>query len=290
MIKPALQDDAFLADVRDADSPEDFFLWWLGQSGFLIRWQGRQMLFDPYLSDSLTRKYAETDKPHVRLTELVVRPEKLVGVNVVTSSHNHTDHLDAETLRGLHAANPKLSLVLPVANVDFARERLGGPDAPTFLSVDAGETVEAHGFSVTGILAAHNEVKLDEQDRSHFLGFVAKFGPWTIYHSGDTRWHDQLVPSLLAHSVDLALVPINGYKPERRVAGNLNGTEAATLAKEIGARLAIPHHFDMFAFNTETPEEFEQAAERLEQSIKVLSAGERWCSSELPPVSDSTKR
>ena len=90
--------------------------------------------------------------------------------------------------------------------------------------------------------------------------------------------------------MDLALVPINGYKPERRVAGNLNGTEAATLAKEIGARLAIPHHFDMFAFNTETPEEFEQAAERLEQSIKVLSAGERWCSSELPPVSDSTKR
>ena len=289
MIKPVLQDDAFLDDVRDADSPEDFFLWWLGQSGFLVKWQGRQLLFDPYLSDSLTRKYAETDKPHVRLTELVVRPEQLAGVNVATSSHNHTDHLDAETLHGLRVANPDLSLVLATANVDFARERLGD-EVPTFLSVDVGETVEAHGFSVTGILAAHDEVKLDEQGCSHFLGFVAKFGPWSIYHSGDTRWHDRLIPSLLPHSVDLALVPINGYKPERRVAGNLNGTEAATLAKEIGARLAIPHHFDMFAFNTETPEEFEQAAERLEQSIKVLSAGERWCSSELPPVSDSTKR
>ena len=281
MIKPALQDDAFLSDVRDADSPEDFFLWWLGQSGFLVKWQGRQLLFDPYLSDSLTRKYAETDKPHVRLTELVVRPEQLAGVNVVTSSHNHTDHLDAETLHGLRVANPDLSLVLPTANVGFARTRLGD-DWPTFLSVDAGETVEAHGFSVTGILAAHDEVKLDEQGRSHFLGFVAKFGPWTVYHSGDTRRHDQLVSSLLIHSVDLALVPINGYKPERRVAGNLNGTEAATLTKEIGARLAIPHHFDMFAFNTETPDEFEQAAKHLGQPVKVLSAGERWCSSGLP--------
>jgi L-ascorbate metabolism protein UlaG (beta-lactamase superfamily) len=282
MIKPTLQDDAFLADVRDADSPEDFFLWWLGQSGFLVKWQGSQLLFDPYLSDSLTRKYAETDKPHVRLTELVVRPARLRGVNMATSSHNHTDHLDAETLHGLRVANPDLSLILPTANVDFARERLGG-EAPTFLSVDAGETVKGHGFSVTGILAAHDEVKLDGQGRSHFLGFVAKFGPWTVYHSGDTRWHDQLVSSLLIHSVDLALVPINGYKPERRVAGNLNGTEAAILAKEIGARLAIPHHFDMFAFNTETPEEFEHVAERLGQPLKVLSAGERWCSSELPP-------
>ena len=282
MIKPALQDDAFLDDVRDADSHEHFFLWWLGQSGFLVKWQDKQLLFDPYLSDSLTRKYAETNKPHVRLTELVVRPEQLAGVNVATSSHNHTDHLDAETLHGLRVATPGLSLVLPTANVDFARKRLGN-DGPTFLSVDTGETVEAHGFSVTGILAAHDEVKLDGQGRSHFLGFVAKFGPWTVYHSGDTRWHDQLVSSLLAHSVDLALVPINGYKPERRVAGNLNGTEAATLAKEIGARLAIPHHFDMFAFNTETPEEFEQAAKHLGQSVKVLSAGERWCSSGLPP-------
>ena len=282
MIKPALQDDAFLDDVRDADSSEDFFLWWLGQSGFLVKWQGRQLLFDPYLSDSLTRKYAETDKPHLRLTELVVRPEQLAGVNVATSSHNHTDHLDAETLHGLRVANPDLSLVLATANVDFARERLGD-EVPTFLSVDVGETVEDHGFSVTGILASHDEVKLDEQGCSHFLGFVVKFGPWTIYHSGDTRWHDQLVSSILAHSVDLALVPINGYKPERRVAGNLNGTEAATLAKEIGARLAIPHHFDMFAFNTETPEEFEQAAKRLGQPVKVLSAGECWCSSGLPP-------
>ena len=149
MIKPALQDDAFLDDVRDADSPEDFFLWWLGQSGFLVKWQGRQLFFDPYLSDSLTRKYAETDKPHDRLTEIVVSPNSLQGVQMVTSSHNHTDHLDAETLHELHAANPDLTLVLSTANLDFVRERLGN-DAPSFLPVDVGETVESHGFAITG--------------------------------------------------------------------------------------------------------------------------------------------
>lgn len=283
MIKPARQDDAFLSAVRDADSQEDFFLWWLGQSGFLVKWRGRQLLFDPYLSDSLTRKYADTDKPHERMTEQVIHPGKLEGVQVVTSSHNHTDHLDAETLHALHETNPGLTLVLPSANVEFAEDRLG-ENCPFFLPVDVDETVESNGFSITAVLAAHDDVKLDQQGRSHFLGFVAKFGPWAIYHSGDTRLHDHLIPSLIPHSVDLALVPINGYKPERRVAGNLNGTEAATLAKQIGARIAIPHHFDMFAFNTETPAEFEREAESLGQPVKVLPAGETWCSSELASI------
>ena len=49
----------------------------------------------------LTKKYAATDKPHVRMTERVVAPEALRDLAVVTSSHNHTDHLDAETLRAI---------------------------------------------------------------------------------------------------------------------------------------------------------------------------------------------
>jgi prepilin-type N-terminal cleavage/methylation domain-containing protein/prepilin-type processing-associated H-X9-DG protein len=129
MIQPALQSAAFLANVAAAGrSPEQLHLWWLGQSGFLVQWQGRHLLFDPYLSDSLTRKYAQTDKPHVRMTELVIAPERLDFVEVVTSSHNHTDHLDAETLKPLAQANPGLVMVCPEANRTTVRERSGLPD------------------------------------------------------------------------------------------------------------------------------------------------------------------
>ena len=65
--------------------------------------------------------------------------------------------------------------------------------------------------------------------------FAVRFGPFCIYHSGDTLWHDGLVPALEGFSPDVALLLINGNKPERRVAGNLNGTEAAELGKTIGA-------------------------------------------------------
>jgi hypothetical protein len=109
MIQPLLKDDALLADIAAAKSDKrHFHLWWLGQSGFLIQWQGRHLLVDPYLSDSLTAKYAATNKPHVRMTEIPIAPERLDFIDAVTSSHNHTDHFDPETLKPLMRVNPQL--------------------------------------------------------------------------------------------------------------------------------------------------------------------------------------
>ena len=96
MIAAFQNDDALLADLaRSASSPDELRVWWLGQSGFLVKGGGRTLLLDPYLSDSLTTKYAGSDKPHVRMTERVIAPERLTVIDVVTSSHDHTDHLDA---------------------------------------------------------------------------------------------------------------------------------------------------------------------------------------------------
>src|SRR3954464_12153264 len=126
MIQPLLRDDAFLASVAEGRAAGDGALriWWLGQSGFLVQYQSSHLLLDPYLSDSLTQKYAGTDKPHVRMTERVIAPERLTFIDVVTSTHNHTDHLDAETLIPLLRANPKLDVVIPEANRVFVANRV----------------------------------------------------------------------------------------------------------------------------------------------------------------------
>lgn len=282
MKQPVLQGIDFIQSYESAEPHTDQFdLWWMGQSGFLIKWQGRGLLFDPYLSDSLTEKYKSTDKPHVRITEQVVDPKDLKNVTVITSTHNHTDHLDGETIHALFETNPKLQLVLPEANIEFAEERLGD-QTPELIGLDEGKMVQTGGFEFHAVAAAHNEIKKDTAGRNHFIGIIVKFADWTIYHSGDTLWHEGLVPELIKHDVDIAFVPINGNKPERKVAGNLNGTEAAALAKAIGARIAIPHHFDMFEFNTESPEEFRAACERLNQPYKILQNGQHIRSSTLP--------
>jgi L-ascorbate metabolism protein UlaG (beta-lactamase superfamily) len=286
MIAPALSDNAFLADVeaaRRAATGDECSLWWLGQSGFLVQWRGRHLLLDPYLSDSLTHKYANTDKPHVRMTTRVIAPERLSFVDVVTSSHNHTDHLDAETLSPLLAANPTIKLVVPEANRAFVADRLHmNPALP--IGLDEGASVTMAGLTLTGVPAAHESVERDEQGRCKFLGYVVRFGPWTLYHSGDTVLYEGMAERLRPFAPDVALLPINGRAPERRVAGNLDGPEAARLAHDIGARLVIPCHYDMFAFNTAPPDAFAAECERIGQPYRVLRQGER-CS--LTPATPS---
>ncbi len=267
--------EALLADVaRAAQDAEALHLWWVGQSGFLVQWRGRHLLLDPYLSDSLTRKYATTDKPHVRMTERVIAPERLTFIDVVTSSHNHTDHLDAETLQPLFSANPKVQLVIPEANRAFVAERLGiDPALP--LGLDDGTTVEAAGFRLTGVPAAHESVDRDSAGHCQYLGYVVQAGPWTIYHSGDTLTYDGQVERLKRWRIDVALLPVNGRAPERRVAGNLSGPEAAQLAHTIGTQMAIPCHYEMFAFNTASPKAFTQECAKLGQRFRVVKCGER---------------
>ncbi|MCY4090117.1 MAG: MBL fold metallo-hydrolase [Caldilineaceae bacterium] len=289
LIQPLLQDEAFLQDVRDATADEcALHIWWLGQSGFLLQWQGRHLLFDPYLSDSLTAKYAATDKPHMRMTARVVAPESLDFIDVVTSSHNHTDHLDAETLGPLLAVSPGMRLVIPEANRAFVADRLGC-DAEMPIGLDDGESAQVDAFKFTGIAAAHEALETDAQGRHGFLGYVVRCGAWTVYHSGDTVNYSGLEERLRPYNIDVAILPINGRRPERRVAGNLRGSEAASLARAVNAKLAVPCHYEMFTFNSAPPDEFMATAAELGQPVRVLRAGER-CTVEKPVSGEVTSR
>jgi len=279
MIEPALADDAFLADVAAARREAGLHVWWLGQSGFLLMHDGQCVLLDPYLSDSLTKKYENTEKLHIRMTRRVIEPRRLDFVSVVTSSHSHTDHLDPETLKPLVEANRDLKLIVPEANRHLVAERLSLPVAQP-IGLDDGLSATVDGFEFTGVPAAHETVDRDADGHCKFLGYVVQTGKWTVYHSGDTVLYDGMVDRLFEFPIDLALLPINGRSSERRVAGNLSGLEAARLARDIDARLVIPCHYEMFEFNTASPESFVCECQRLEQPFRVLKAGERLT---LPP-------
>ena len=281
MISPHLTGDDLLRDIATAPADKGcFHLWWLGQSGFLLRWESRFLLVDPYLSDSLTEKYAATDKPHIRMTEIPLQPGQLDFIDLVTSSHNHTDHLDGETLLPLLSANPGVALLAPEANRRFVAERLHlDNEAPHGLS--SGREAELAGFGCVGVPAAHESRELDGEGRDKYMGYIFKLGEWSVYHSGDTVPFDGLVDALAGHRIDVAILPINGRAEGRGVAGNLWGREAADLAGEIGARVVIPCHYDMFSFNTATPDEFVQRCHQLDQPYRVLRCAERWSSFEL---------
>ena len=278
MIPAIIKDEALLKQVQQYEGDNHHFhIWWLGQSGYLLLWQGKKILIDPYLSDSLTKKYADTSKPHIRMSERVIDPALLKDILIVSSSHNHTDHLDAETLIPLIKNNPGINFIIPEANRNFIAERIKMPvDFPKGLN--DGEQITIEDFTFHAIPAAHNIIDRDENGRCRYLGYIIEFGGWTIYHSGDTLWYDGLENILSSFKPHLALLPINGNDPARGVAGNLNAEEAAQLGKRSNIKHIIPCHYDMFTFNTANPDDFAEKAQLLQQGYTILPIGGQWSS------------
>ena len=173
MIEPILSDDAFMVDVEAATGSSGLCAWWLGQSGFLLHSQADFVLMDPYLSDSLTTKYATTDKPHNRMSRRVVDPARLDLVNLITCSHGHTDHLDAETLRAVDRArgvNEDLLVAVPRSNAQLALERLG---RAADVLLDAGESWRRVGMTINARCLRTRQFRMTRAGRSTYLGYCS---------------------------------------------------------------------------------------------------------------------
>ena len=143
LIRPAKSGPDLLAEIADtAPEPGAMAVWWLGQSGFAIKTRKGLMVIDPYLSEHLTAKYADTDKPHVRMSEAPFRGGDLPGVDLVLATHKHSDHMDPGTLPDLMRANPTATLIVPCSQFDHARS-LGIPH-DQIIAMEAGGSARAN--------------------------------------------------------------------------------------------------------------------------------------------------
>lgn len=235
-------------------------LHWLGQAGFVMSAGGRRVVVDPYLSDSLERKYRGTPTPHERMAPPPATAEGLGLVDLVLVTHRHTDHMDPGTLAPLAAANPRARFVVPASCLGEAARRAAA-DEDRFVGVDAGDAVEPWpGLSVSAVRAAHETLERDAEGRHLFLGYVLTFalpgGRVALFHSGDTVPFDGQAEEVARFRPDVALLPVNGRSAAllaRGVPGNLTLDEAVRLGEAVGAGAVVAHHHGLFSFNTCDP-------------------------------------
>jgi L-ascorbate metabolism protein UlaG (beta-lactamase superfamily) len=234
------------------------------------------IVIDPYLSEHLTTKYEHSSKPHIRMTVAPVRGNQLTSIDAILSSHKHSDHLDPGTVPPLIESNPVAKLIFP-SSLDNHVSSFGIPEHQKH-PIDAGETVEIAGFRIKAIPSAHEGLDKDDDGHHLYLGFIIEVAGLRLYHSGDTLFYDGLVEALGPLPFDVMFLPINGRDPKRGVAGNMSASEAVELASIVRPRFVVPHHYDMFTFNTVPVETFEVEAQRLPVGVspKVLRCGELW--------------
>ncbi len=279
IIEPVQRGAQLLNDIADTRSnPGEVYIWWLGQSGYVIKTVSITFYIDLYLSEHLTLKYANTEKPHIRMTSAPLHGEDLTAAEWVFASHKHSDHLDPGTMPTLFKAAPRVRLILPAAITDYASGL--GLDRDRMLPTRGDETFQVGAMTVHSIPSAHPGLDFTESGGYPFLGFVFQVDGLTIYHSGDTILYDGLAERLTPFKIDIAFIPINGTSQRLQalgVAPNTNAAEAVALAKQIGAKLLIPHHYDMFTFNTADVDDFTRLAKEAGQPFAVLRCGERFC-------------
>lgn len=199
-------------------------MYWLGQSSFVFRTAaGRTVFLDPYLSHSCERLHG-----FKRLSLPAMRPEE-VHADWVILTHEHTDHLDPDTLPEVVLRNPTCRFAAPagctpgldLAGVPTDRRVLLEPDR----RFDLGDLV------LHTVLADHGD------HSPTALTFLLEFGGVRVMASGDTSWRPKLFKPLNDLKPDVVLPVING------VFGNMNHIDAAMMVADAKPRIAIPCHF-----------------------------------------------
>jgi L-ascorbate metabolism protein UlaG (beta-lactamase superfamily) len=150
--------------------------------------------------------------------------------------------------------------------------------ADRIAGIDADGLIERAGFRVRAIPSAHEGLDTDAAGHHLYLGFVIEAEGRRLYHSGDSLAYDGLIGRLGDGPFDALFLPINGRDPARGVPGNMSAAEAVDMAIRVRPRYVVPHHYDMFTFNTVPVAEFASEALRLPPSVepRILRCGERW--------------
>lgn len=238
-------------------------IFYLGQEGYLVKSQDKYLVVDPYLSYYVDKNCSQIVNWE-RLYAPPIEAEELSFINVVVCTHSHYDHADPETLSKIAKANPETVFVVPApVKKDIAAY---GISEDRIIEARDNETISVCGFEITPIPSAHEDFHTDENGDYCELGYIIEAQGQRFFHAGDMCMYDGLIEKL--KNIDIAFLPINGrdyFRTHNDIIGNFDCVEAVTLAKEIGAKMLVPMHHDLYAVNCVNPTVFINAINEIDK-------------------------
>ncbi|MBE5911213.1 MBL fold metallo-hydrolase [Pseudobutyrivibrio sp.] len=223
-------------------------LWWLGQMGLMIKIGDTLLCID----------YFATDDPS-RQTPVPIPVDEVHEVDVFLGTHNHIDHIDHDSWRIWSKSNPDAKFVFPRIHMDSVLS--DGVKKENAIGLNAGESYTVGDVTIHAIAAAHEFFEMDEETGLYpHLQYIIEGNGILIHHAGDTVRYEGMLGAVKSFGdIDIELLPINGRDAIRykdNCIGNMTYQEAADFAGEVGTKLVIPGHWDMFAHNSEDPHAF----------------------------------
>ncbi|ABR50696.1 beta-lactamase domain protein [Alkaliphilus metalliredigens QYMF] len=201
---------------------------YLGHSAFYVEAGEMKALIDPFIPETLTHPiFSFADITHIFIT------------------HGHGDHLGStlSIVRESNATvitNYEISLYLQSKGVNCHSMHIGGRTTMDFGTVKM--TPALHGSAIEtdeGLVCGGNPG-----------GFVIECQGKKLYHAGDTGLTMDM-KLLAVEEIDVALLPIGGNF-------TMDVQDAVRAVAFIGAKVAIPMHYNTFPVITASPESFKE--------------------------------
>lgn len=260
------------ANVRRACSGDRPAVTWLGHSSAIISIGGQCILTDPVLE---ANRSLASPLPK-RLVDIPFSVDDLPDIDAIILSHGDYDHLHMPTIAALARRFPDIAILVPPgAAGPGALKRFARVEQPL-----PGQAARIGGLTVTAERAYHaTRRNLAAIKTGHAFSWVVSDGRTKVLFIGDSGYGPAFRDIGRSHGpFDLLLVPIGSYEPSELVAAmHANPEEAARIARDVGARLAIGIHWGTFALSPDRPDEtvrrFRQAGRKTGVTTRVLPIG-----------------
>ena len=242
--------------------PGSLRIWWIGQEGFVIKSALLIIYVDPYLSTYAEKVTKGRPDEHVRIKPPPMQPEDVDNADIVFCTHDHADHIDPESIPIIAARSPRALFVVPECALDTMLSL--SVEKERIRTMKGDDDLHFGDIDVHAIPAMHEDFDEHPEKGYPYLSYVIGIDGIKVFHAGDTIRYNGQAERLRQYRIDLAFLPINGRDDFRHgldFAGNFDCEEAVRFARDIGAGLTIPMHYDMFTINTADVNEFRRIAD-----------------------------
>jgi len=229
------------------------FILWIGHNTFLIRVNGAYWLTDPIFSKRalLPARLTPPALTLAQFNDLIKRDPlnkiRAKEVNILIS-HNHYDHLDRTSMKGLPAS---ARVFVPKGLKDYVMDM----NKPRAREMDWWESIDmGEGTQLICLPAQHWSLRIDQgRNRSLWASYLLVTPKTTFYFGGDSGYFKGFREiGRKFTNIDYAFMATTAYHPRWFMQyQHMNVQVAVRGVKELGARCFNPTQWGTFHLGSE---------------------------------------
>lgn len=251
---------------------------WIGHSTCFIQFKKLNIITDPIFG-SPSWFYKRANNPGISAN-------RLPHIDIILLSHNHSDHMDEDSLMALRKHQP--FVMVPQGNARWFKENGFNyvQEYTWWERQDIQLKEDSASVTITCVPSVHwSGRSFLDTNATLWSGWVISSDNESIYFAGDTGYSKRQFDEIrtLFPSIKLALLPIGPNEPNHLMGGmHLSAGQAVEAFQDLDAQWLIPIHWGTFKLGADT---FMMPVDRLKKAwqdnklpddrLHILKCGQR---------------